>query len=109
MKFNSEQLLFEVFFDIALIYGSIFDRRKSGTELVEFIHIQKILPQIWFYAIGSVHLSESGTIAAFRVEKGESQLDEKGNVVNTFDQLLTCRIDIYSPFRHYHSHSSQFD
>ncbi len=49
--------------------------------------------------IGSVHPSESGTIAAFRVEKGESQLDEKGNVVNTFNQLLTCRIDIYSPFR----------
>ncbi len=49
-------------------------------------------------SIGSVHPSESGTIAAFRVEKGESQLDGKGNVVNTFNQLLTCRIDIYSPF-----------
>ncbi len=48
--------------------------------------------------IGSVHPSESGTIAAFRVEKGESQLNEKGNVLNTFNQLLTCRIDIYSPF-----------
>ncbi len=33
-------------------------------------------------AIGSVHPSESGTIAAFRVEKGESQLDKKGNVIN---------------------------
>ncbi len=31
--------------------------------------------------IGSVHPSESSTIAAFRVEKGESQLDGKGNVV----------------------------
>ncbi len=48
--------------------------------------------------IGSVHPSESGTIAAFREEKGESQLDEKGNVFNTFNQLLTCGIDIYSPF-----------
>ncbi len=45
-------------------------------------------------AIGSVHLSESGTIAAFRGEKEDSQLDEKGNVFNTFNQLLTCMIDI---------------
>ncbi len=29
-------------------------------------------------AIGSVHPSESGTIAVFQGEKGESQLDEKG-------------------------------
>ncbi len=28
--------------------------------------------------IGSVHLSENGTIVAFWGEKGESQLDEKG-------------------------------
>ncbi len=35
--------------------------------------------------IGSVHPSESGTIAAFQGEKGESQLDEKGNVFNTFN------------------------
>ncbi len=32
--------------------------------------------------IEGVHLSESGTIAAFRGEKGVSQLDEKGNVFN---------------------------
>ncbi len=48
---------------------------------------------------GSVHPSESGTIAAFQEEKGESQLDKKGNVFNIFNQLLTCGIDIYSPFR----------
>ncbi len=35
--------------------------------------------------IGSVHSSESSTIAAFQGEKGESQLDEKGNVFNTFN------------------------
>ncbi len=35
--------------------------------------------------IRSVHPSESITIAAFRGEKGESQLDEKGNVFNTFN------------------------
>ncbi len=35
--------------------------------------------------IGSVHLSESSTIAAFQGEKGESQLDKKGNVFNTFN------------------------
>ncbi len=35
--------------------------------------------------IGSVHPSESGTIAAFRGEKGKSQLDEKGNVFTTFN------------------------
>ncbi len=35
--------------------------------------------------IGSVQPSESGTIAAFQGEKGESQLDEKGNVFNTFN------------------------
>ncbi len=34
-------------------------------------------------AIGSVHPSESSTIAAFWLEKGERQLDEKGNVFNT--------------------------
>ncbi len=51
------------------------------------------------HSTGKVHPSESGTIAGFRGEKGESQLDEKGNVFNTFNQLLTCRIDIYSPFR----------
>ncbi len=53
-------------------------------------------------SIGSVHPSESGTIDEFqgeKGEKGESQLDEKRNVFNTFNQLLTCRIDIYSPFR----------
>ncbi len=48
--------------------------------------------------IGSVHPSESGTITALQGEKGESQLEEKGNVFNTFNQRLTCRIDIYSPF-----------
>ncbi len=36
-------------------------------------------------AIGSVHPSKSGTIPAFQGEKGQSQLDEKGNVFNTFN------------------------
>ncbi len=35
--------------------------------------------------IGSVHPSERGTIAAWQGEKGESQLDEKGNVFNPFN------------------------
>ncbi len=35
--------------------------------------------------IGSVYPSESGTMAAFQGEKGERQLDEKGNVFNTFN------------------------
>ncbi len=35
--------------------------------------------------IGSMHPSESDTIVAFRGEKGESQLDEKGNVFNIFN------------------------
>ncbi len=63
--------------------------------VIEFVG----LFMLWRCPIGSVHPSESGTIAALRIEKGESQLDEKGNVVNTFNQFLTCRIDIYSPFR----------
>ncbi len=37
--------------------------------------------------IGSVHPSESGTIAVFQGEKGESYVDEKGNVFNTFNIL----------------------
>ncbi len=36
-------------------------------------------------SIGSVHPSDSGTIAAFWGEKGKSQLDEKGDVFNTFN------------------------
>ncbi len=65
------------------------------------ISMQHATVRLYFcqYVIGSVHPSESGTIAAFQGEKEESQLDEKGNVLNTFNQLLTCRIDIYSPFR----------
>ncbi len=31
--------------------------------------------------------------------KGREPAGWKGNVFNTFNQLLTCRIDIYSPFR----------
>ncbi len=46
-------------------------------------------------SIRSVHLSESVTITAFWGEKGESQLDEKGNVFNTFNM----HDNIYSPFR----------
>ncbi len=53
---------------------------------------------IFAIVIGSVHPSESGTIALFQEEKGESQLDEKGNVFNIFHQLLPCGKDIYSPF-----------
>ncbi len=48
----------------------------------------KILRRCGFYlflCIGLVHPSESGTIAAFHGEKGDSQLDEKGNVFNTFN------------------------
>ncbi len=37
------------------------------------------------FLLGSVHPSESSTIAAFQGEKGESQLDEMGNVFNTFN------------------------
>ncbi len=44
----------------------------------------------------SVHPSERGTIAAFQGEKGKSQLDKNGVCLEI---LLTCRIDIYSPFR----------
>ncbi len=58
----------------------------------------QILPKPINFEIGSMHPSESGIIDAFCGEKGESQLDEKGNVFNTFNQLLTCKIDIYSPF-----------
>ncbi len=36
-------------------------------------------------SIGNVHPSESSTIAAFRGEKGDNQLDEKGNAFNTFN------------------------
>ncbi len=32
-----------------------------------------------------MHPSENGTIDAFQGEKGESQLDKKGNVVNIFN------------------------
>ncbi len=44
-------------------------------------------------SIRSVHPSESVTIAVFQEEKGESQLDEKGNVFNT----LSMSDNIYSP------------
>ncbi len=44
---------------------------------------QQVVPQDNMNAsIGNVHPSESDTIAAFR---GESQLDENGNVFNTFN------------------------
>ncbi len=48
--------------------------------------------------IGSVHPSESSAIAAFRGEKGESQLDEKGNVFNTFNQLFHMQDRYLFPF-----------
>ncbi len=38
-----------------------------------------------FQSFGSVHPSESGTIALFYGESGESELDKKGNVFNTFN------------------------
>ncbi len=41
---------------------------------------------LWIlHIIRSMHPSESHTIAAFQGEKGESQLDKKGNVFNTFN------------------------
>ncbi len=70
-----------------------------GSMRTMYFYFLSLLINWFFLCIGSVHPSESGTIAAFQGEKGESQLDEKGNVYNTFNQLLTCRIDIYSPFR----------
>ncbi len=52
-----------------------------------------------------MHPSESVTIAAFKGEKEESQLDEKGNVFNTFNMY-----DIFIPlFVHYHSHGFQLN
>ncbi len=42
-------------------------------------------------SIGSVHPSESSTIAAFHAEKGESQLDKKGppsGPLFVFEQIL---------------------
>ncbi len=50
---------------------------------------------IYHLPIRSVHPSKSITIVAFWREKGESQLDGKGNTFNTFNVLD----NIYCPFR----------
>ncbi len=69
-------------------------QRVTRSDLLAIVHT--------FSNIGSVHPSESDTIAAFQGEKGESQLDEKGNVFNTFSMQDPL-------FVHYHSHISQLD
>ncbi len=82
----------------AQILFSVCSREYRNTEIVTTALQVIIQGYRSIETIGSVHLSESGTIAVFWGEKGENQLDEKGNVFNTSNQLLTCRIDIYSPF-----------
>ncbi len=46
-----------------------------------------VISKLAIIEIGSVHPSESGTIAVFRGEKGESQLGEKGNIFNSCVRL----------------------
>ncbi len=58
--------------------------RSFELIFMKFTWLVRIYSWVNPLTIGSVHPSESGTIAAFWGEKGENQLDEKGNVFNTF-------------------------
>ncbi len=60
------------------VYKTWIFEKKSGNTAVATIALAII-------TIGSMHLSESGTIAAFRGEKENTQLDDKGDVFNTFN------------------------
>ncbi len=78
----------------------IYKGRSIKTDILRCMKWQHsyCMKTVCIETIGSVHPSKSDTIAVFQGEKVESQLNEKGNVFNTFNQLFTCRIDIYSPF-----------
>ncbi len=69
------------------VYGTLTCCVPPGTVFLSFLDTHSVLlTQTFHYGtIGIVHPSESGTITAFQREKGESQLDEKGNVFNTFN------------------------
>ncbi len=67
----------------------LFDDFNASSEcrMIIFWLFHQFTTQLYTHAIGSVHPSESDTIAAFQGEKVESQLDEKGNVFNTLNSF----------------------